>query len=38
MHAKAAKSPLQAKLEQAISLQTAGEAKKASTLFLQVLK
>lgn len=38
MHAKSAKSPLQAKLEQAISLQSAGEPKKAATLFLQVLK
>jgi protein O-GlcNAc transferase len=38
MQAKIAKNPLQAKLEQAIALQNAGEPKKASTLFLQVLK
>lgn len=38
MQVKTAKNPLQAKLEQAIALQNAGEPKKASTLFLQVLK
>jgi len=35
---KVAKNPIQAKLEQAIALQNAGNAKKASALFLQVLK
>ena len=35
---KVGKNPLQAKLEQAIALQNDGNAKKASTLFLQVLK
>jgi protein O-GlcNAc transferase len=38
MQAKTAKNPLQAKLEQAIALQNAGNPKQASTLFLQVLK
>jgi predicted O-linked N-acetylglucosamine transferase (SPINDLY family) len=35
---KVAKNPIQTKLEQAIALQNAGDAKKASALFLQVLK
>jgi tetratricopeptide (TPR) repeat protein len=35
---KAAKNPNQAKLEEAIALQSAGDTKKASALFLQVLK
>ena len=38
MQAKTNKNPLQAKLEQAIALQNAGNPKQASTLFLQVLK
>jgi protein O-GlcNAc transferase len=38
MHAKSAKNPLQAKLEQAIALQNSGNPKQAATLFLQVLK
>lgn len=35
---KVGKNPIQAKLEQAIALQNEGNAKKASALFLQVLK
>jgi predicted O-linked N-acetylglucosamine transferase (SPINDLY family) len=35
---KVAKNPIQAKLEQAIALHNAGDAKRASVLFLQVLK